>query len=61
MKKVWHLIPTKLDNSYFKNLLANKGLLNSDQVLVTKSEVAKQLVQQYAVNNELFSSNFPSP
>ncbi|XP_040371085.1 peroxidase 72 isoform X2 [Rosa chinensis] len=50
--------PTKFDNSYFKNLLANKGLLNSDQVLVTKSEVAKQLVQQYAVNNELFLEQF---
>ncbi|XP_062010814.1 peroxidase 72-like [Rosa rugosa] len=50
--------PTKFDNSYFKNLLANKGLLNSDQVLVTKSEVAKQLVQQYAVNNQLFLDQF---
>lgn len=50
--------PTKFDNSYFKNLLANKGLLNSDQVLVTKSEVAKQLVQQYAENNQLFLEQF---
>ncbi|KAL6220622.1 hypothetical protein ACLB2K_008378 [Fragaria x ananassa] len=50
--------PTKFDNSYFKNLLANKGLLNSDQVLVTKSEVAKQLVQQYAENNQLFLDQF---
>nr|AMB51491.1 peroxidase 72-like protein [Crataegus pinnatifida] len=50
--------PTKFDNSYFKNLLASKGLLNSDEVLVTKSEVSKKLVQQYAENNELFFEQF---
>ncbi|KAK9948522.1 hypothetical protein M0R45_004093 [Rubus argutus] len=50
--------PTKFDNSYFKNLLASKGLLNSDQILVTKSQVAKQLVQQYAQNNQLFLEQF---
>ncbi|KAM1502093.1 hypothetical protein ACFXTO_027480 [Malus domestica] len=50
--------PTKFDNSYFKNLLASKGLLNSDEVLVTKSQVSKQLVQQYAENNELFFEQF---
>ncbi|CAB4305619.1 unnamed protein product [Prunus armeniaca] len=46
--------PTKFDNSYFKNLLASKGLLNSDEILITKSQVTKQLVQQYAENTELF-------
>ncbi|CAN6541595.1 hypothetical protein ACFX13_018691 [Malus domestica] len=50
--------PTKFDNSYFKNLLASKGLLNSDEVLVTKSEVSKKLVRQYAENNELFFEQF---
>lgn len=51
--------PTKFDNSYFKNLLASKGLLNSDQVLVTKSAVSLQLVKQYAQNNQLFFEQFP--
>lgn len=50
--------PTKFDNSYFKNLLASKGLLNSDEILITKSEVTKQLVQQYAENTELFFEQF---
>ncbi|PQP96412.1 peroxidase 72 [Prunus yedoensis var. nudiflora] len=50
--------PTKFDNSYFKNLLAYKGLLNSDEILVTKSQVTKQLVQQYAENTELFFEQF---
>ncbi|CAK9157096.1 unnamed protein product [Ilex paraguariensis] len=50
--------PTKFDNMYFKNLLASKGLLNSDQVLVTKSEASMELVKQYAENNELFFEQF---
>ncbi|CAB4287732.1 unnamed protein product [Prunus armeniaca] len=50
--------PTKFDNSYFKNLLASKGLLNSDEILITKSQVTKQLVQQYAENTELFFEQF---
>ncbi|PON99547.1 Plant peroxidase [Trema orientale] len=50
--------PTTFDNSYFKNLLAFKGLLNSDQVLVTSNGVSKELVQKYAENNELFFEQF---
>lgn len=50
--------PTKFDNSYFKNLLASKGLLNSDQVLVTKSEASLELVKKYARNNEAFFEQF---
>ncbi|KAM7516198.1 hypothetical protein LguiA_005781 [Lonicera macranthoides] len=50
--------PTKFDNSYFKNLLASKGLLNSDQVLVTKSAASLELVKKYAQNNELFFEQF---
>ncbi|KAI8017402.1 Peroxidase 72 [Camellia lanceoleosa] len=50
--------PTKFDNYYFKNLLASKGLLNSDQVLVTKNRQTMELVKKYAENNELFFEQF---
>ncbi|XP_073026494.1 peroxidase 72-like [Primulina eburnea] len=50
--------PTKFDNSYFKNLLSFKGLLNSDQVLVTKNQVSLELVKKYAADNELFLEQF---
>ncbi|KAJ9147033.1 hypothetical protein P3X46_029238 [Hevea brasiliensis] len=50
--------PTKFDNSYFKNILASKGLLNSDQVLLTKNESSMELVKKYAENNELFFEQF---
>ncbi|CAM8912241.1 unnamed protein product [Rhodiola kirilowii] len=50
--------PLKFDNSYFKNLLANKGLLSSDQVLVTSNQKSLQLVRTYANNMELFFKQF---
>ncbi|KAH9663012.1 peroxidase 72 [Citrus sinensis] len=50
--------PTKFDNSYFKNILASKGLLNSDQVLSTKNEASMELVKKYAENNDLFFQQF---
>ncbi|KAB1201947.1 Peroxidase 72 [Morella rubra] len=50
--------PAKFDNSYFKNLLASKGLLNSDEVLRTKSTASLELVKQYAENNGLFFQQF---
>ncbi|XVF17954.1 hypothetical protein REPUB_Repub10bG0169700 [Reevesia pubescens] len=48
----------KFDTSYFKNLLAYKGLLNSDQVLFTKNPVSVELVKKYAYNQELFFQQF---
>ncbi|XWS42105.1 hypothetical protein CRYUN_Cryun17cG0140200 [Craigia yunnanensis] len=50
--------PIKFDNSYFKNILAYKGLLNSDQVLFTKNAVSRELVKKYAYNQELFFQKF---
>ncbi|KAF8039996.1 hypothetical protein BT93_B2269 [Corymbia citriodora subsp. variegata] len=51
------------DNHYFKNLLVNKGLLSSDQVLYsgdssTASPTTKSLVESYASNISLFLTNF---
>jgi len=51
--------PTKFDNSYFKNLIASKGLLSSDQVLVTMNQATMDLVKKYAENVELFFAQFP--
>ncbi|KAH6810197.1 Peroxidase superfamily protein [Perilla frutescens var. frutescens] len=50
--------PTTFDNAYFKNLLSFKGLLNSDQVLVTKNQESLELVKRYAESNELFFQQF---
>ncbi|CAA2972930.1 peroxidase 72-like [Olea europaea subsp. europaea] len=50
--------PTKFDNNYFKNLLSFKGLLNSDEVLVTKNLASFELVKIYAENNDLFFEQF---
>ncbi|KAF5454425.1 hypothetical protein F2P56_024091 [Juglans regia] len=52
------LSPTKFDNSYFKNLLYFKGLLSSDQVLLTKKEASIELVKTFSENNELFFEQF---
>ena len=53
-----YVSPTKFDNYYYKNILASKGLLNSDQVLLTKNEGSRELVKQYAENSELFFEQF---
>ncbi|XP_021836575.1 peroxidase 72 [Spinacia oleracea] len=53
-----YVSPFSFDNSYYRNILANKGLLNSDQVLLTKNHASMQLVKQYAENMELFFDHF---
>lgn len=50
--------PVKFDNFYYKNLLANKGLLNSDEVLLTKNQVSAGLVKKYAERNDIFFDQF---
>ncbi|XP_054809132.1 peroxidase 72-like [Prosopis cineraria] len=50
--------PIKFDNSYFKLLLAYKGLLSSDEVLFTQNQASAQLVKKYAENNDIFFEQF---
>ncbi|PKA56710.1 Peroxidase 72 [Apostasia shenzhenica] len=50
--------PTNFDNFYFKNIVAGKGLLSSDEVLFTKSPATMAIVKQYAADNELFLRQF---
>jgi peroxidase len=53
-----YVTPTKFDNNYFKNLLAYKGLLSSDEVLLTKNQESAELVKLYAERNDLFFEQF---
>lgn len=46
------------DNSYFKNLIENKGLLNSDQVLFSSNEKSRELVKKYAEDQGEFFEQF---
>ncbi|RCV24040.1 hypothetical protein SETIT_5G053200v2 [Setaria italica] len=50
--------PTKFDNYYFKNLLVGKGLLSSDEVLLTKSAETAALVKAYAADVNFFFQHF---
>ncbi|OMO84517.1 Plant peroxidase [Corchorus olitorius] len=53
-----YVSPVKFDNSYFKNLMAYKGLLSSDQILFTNNAISRELVKKYAYNQELFFEQF---
>ncbi|KAI4325458.1 hypothetical protein MLD38_030857 [Melastoma candidum] len=46
------------DNSYFKNLLAYKGLLSSDEILFTNGGESAGLVKKFAASNEAFFEQF---
>ncbi|CAA0364892.1 putative peroxidase [Arabidopsis thaliana] len=48
----------RFDNSYFKNLIENMGLLNSDQVLFSSNEQSRELVKKYAEDQEEFFEQF---
>ncbi|KAL3372163.1 hypothetical protein AABB24_008614 [Solanum stoloniferum] len=51
--------PVRFDNTYFKLLLWGKGLLNSDEVLLTGNvKKTKELVKSYAENEAIFFSHF---
>ncbi|KAI4978976.1 hypothetical protein ZWY2020_015729 [Hordeum vulgare] len=49
--------PLFFDSAYFRNLVSNRGLLNSDQVLFNGGS-QDSLVRQYATNPALFVSDF---
>ncbi|RWR94079.1 Plant peroxidase [Cinnamomum micranthum f. kanehirae] len=51
--------PAKFDNTYFKLILWGKGLLNSDEVLLTGNGFnTMDLVRSYAEDEELFFNQF---
>ncbi|KAF5203998.1 Peroxidase [Thalictrum thalictroides] len=51
--------PVKFDNTYFKLLLWGRGLLNSDEVLLTgKGGKTTELVKQYAGDEGIFFQQF---
>ncbi|KAG0495586.1 hypothetical protein HPP92_000277 [Vanilla planifolia] len=50
--------PKTFDNYYFKNIVAGKGLLSSDQVLFTRSGATMALVRRYAENGAAFAKQF---
>ncbi|XP_057848743.2 peroxidase 49 [Cryptomeria japonica] len=53
------ITPTKFDNYYFKLLVSNKGLLNSDEVLFTKGQgKTMETVKLYAEQEEVFLKQF---
>ncbi|XP_022718097.1 peroxidase 20 [Durio zibethinus] len=52
--------PTKFDNHYYINIVEGKGLLGSDNILVTEDHEGKirKLVWAFASNQELFFTSF---
>ncbi|KAK4780412.1 hypothetical protein SAY87_016518 [Trapa incisa] len=58
--KLFKLGPARSNTTtvYFKNPLAYKGLLSSDEVLVTQSQASLELVKKYAYNGDLFFEQF---
>ncbi|KAJ7535258.1 hypothetical protein O6H91_12G025500 [Diphasiastrum complanatum] len=52
--------PRSFDNQYYRNLQANKGLLNSDEVLYSTSGTTNSLVVSYAGNQNTFFDSFQS-
>ncbi|PHT54213.1 Lignin-forming anionic peroxidase [Capsicum baccatum] len=51
------ITPNQLDNNYFKNLIQRKGLLQSDQVLLSGGST-DSIVTEYSNNPSTFASDF---
>ncbi|CAO2203685.1 unnamed protein product [Urochloa humidicola] len=52
------ITPFKFDNQYYKNILAHRGLLASDEVLLTGSPATAGLVKLYAADQGVFFQHF---
>ncbi|GAV71696.1 peroxidase domain-containing protein [Cephalotus follicularis] len=50
--------PVTFDNQYFVNLLSGKGLLPSDQALLTQDDRTRQIVESYAQDQFAFFEDF---
>ncbi|KAK7360096.1 hypothetical protein VNO77_02072 [Canavalia gladiata] len=50
--------PSKFDNSYYKNLMADNGLLNSDQILFTMNKESAEMVKLFAHSNDIWFEQF---
>ncbi|KAH7429364.1 hypothetical protein KP509_09G043700 [Ceratopteris richardii] len=50
--------PIQFDNAYYSNLLTNRGLLHSDQVLYSTPGATRDLVSLYAQSNSAFAKDF---
>ncbi|KAL5707837.1 peroxidase [Ranunculus cassubicifolius] len=46
------------DNNYFKNLMNQKGVLQSDQELFSNATITKSIVKSYADDKSLFFNDF---
>lgn len=50
--------PRLFDNQYFKDLVNERGFLNSDQTLYSGNDQTRKVVQHYSRNQEDFFSAF---
>ncbi|PKA49106.1 Peroxidase 17 [Apostasia shenzhenica] len=50
--------PTKFDNQYFKDLVMEKGFLNSDQTLYSGDGRTREVVKRFSLNQEAFFDAF---